>query len=92
MQLPAINESWSIERKSTGMTRRFNFDSYDETRRFLDDLADLSERVGYYPNLNFNRTQVNVSIESESGDLSAKEYEFAAQTDALFEANLIQGD
>lgn len=83
MQLPTINESWSIERNTTGMTRRFSFDSYSDTRRFLDDLADLSEQTGYYPNLNFNRTQVNVSIEAGSDELGSKEYAFAAETDAL---------
>ena len=83
MQLPTIHESWNVERNANALARSFSFDSYSETRHFLDELADLSERVGYYPNLNFNRTQVNVSIETDSKELGKKEYAFAAETDTL---------
>lgn len=44
---------------------RFDFGSYGEARRFLDKLAELSKRVGYYPNINFGKTYVNVSIDAE---------------------------
>ena len=83
MQYPAIDQAWDVQKNTKGMTRRFDFESYNETRRFLDDLAGLSERSGYYPNLNFTRTHVNVSIESEADALQEKDYEFAAETDAL---------
>ncbi|MCB1756136.1 MAG: 4a-hydroxytetrahydrobiopterin dehydratase [Gammaproteobacteria bacterium] len=90
MHYPTIDACWMIERNATGLTRRFEFASYSDTRRFLDELADLSERTGYYPNLNFNRTLVNVSIESDKGKLRLTDYEFAAQTDALLAENLSQ--
>lgn len=44
---------------------RFEFASYAATRDFLDLLADLSKRDGYYPNINFGKTYVNVSIDAE---------------------------
>ena len=44
---------------------RFEFGSYGETRHFLDLLADLSKREDYYPNINFGKTYVNVSIDAE---------------------------
>ena len=44
---------------------RFEFGSYGETRQFLDLLADLSKREDYYPNINFGKTYVNVSIDAE---------------------------
>lgn len=44
---------------------RFDFGSYVEARRFLDQLAELSKRDGYYPNINFGKTYVNVSIDAE---------------------------
>lgn len=43
--------------------RRFEFDSYAGTRQFLDRLADLSERSGFYPNLDFGTTYVQIGIE-----------------------------
>lgn len=44
---------------------RFEFMSYDETRRFLNQLADLSKRENFYPNMNFGKTYVNISIDAE---------------------------
>lgn len=89
MQYPTINDAWGIQKNMKGMTRRFDFESYSDTRRFLDDLADLSERSDYYPNLNFTRTHVNVNIESEK--LDAQDYAFAAKADALLQCAQIQG-
>ena len=69
---------------------RFEFASYDETRRFLDRLADLSKRENFYPNINFGKTYVNISIDAEGhAALGSKEDAFieemkayAAQTKA----------
>ncbi|ARU30772.1 hypothetical protein CAP31_03150 [Sulfuriferula sp. AH1] len=47
------------------LNQRFDFASYAETRRFLDQLADLSKREDYYPNINFGKTYANVSIDGE---------------------------
>lgn len=47
------------------LTRRFEFANYAETRQFMDQLADLSKREGYYPDINFGKTYANVSIDSE---------------------------
>ena len=55
---------------------RFDFGSYGEARRFLDQLADLSKRDSYYPNINFGKTYVNVSIDAE-GQMELGEREAA---------------
>lgn len=47
------------------LNQRFDFASYAETRQFLDQLADLSKREDYYPNINFGKTYANVSIDGE---------------------------
>ncbi len=44
---------------------RFEFGSYGETRQFLDRLSDLSKRENFYPNINFAKTYVNVSMDAE---------------------------
>lgn len=92
MQNTSLDESWTETPRAASLTRRFEFESYSSTRTFLDKLADLSEKLGYYPNLNFNRTQVNVTIESESGEVGEKEYAFAEQTQALFDTQSLPGD
>lgn len=77
------SENWLIRKRPGIMTRRYDFASYGETRQFLDDLSALSERVGYYPDLNFGKTHVNVSVASQGDDLGETEYEFSAEVDSL---------
>lgn len=43
--------------------QRFDFGSYGQTRHFLDQLADLSKREEYYPDVSFGKTYVNISID-----------------------------
>lgn len=74
---------WQARQKPPLLTRRFDFSDYARTRLFLDDLAELSKRTGYYPDLNFGKTHVSVSISSESENLGEDEYSFATQTDQL---------
>lgn len=79
-----IPAEWRFQKRPLGMTRSFTFEEYDHTRQFLDDLSDLSEKTGYYPNINFTRTQVNLSIESESDALGDTELNFATATNDLY--------
>ena len=62
---------------------RFEFASYGETRHFLDQLADLSKREDYYPNVSFGKTYVNVSIDAEGQtELGAREAAFVEEMKA----------
>ncbi|MHB1300659.1 MAG: 4a-hydroxytetrahydrobiopterin dehydratase [Burkholderiales bacterium] len=72
-----MSNGW--ETSQSFMTRRYEFASYPETRAFLDRLAEYSKERGYYPDLNFGKNHVNVSITSENPDRSA----FAVGVDAL---------
>lgn len=63
---------------------RFEFESYAKTREFLDKLADFSKRENFYPNINFAKTYVNVSIDDEGQtELGAREATFIAEMKAL---------
>jgi len=56
-------EGWELQKRPLAWNRRLDFADYGETRDFLDRLAERSEACGYYPNLNFARTYVVVSIQ-----------------------------
>lgn len=80
----APDPEWKVQERPPLMTRRYEFESYAETRAFLDMLADASEHCGYYPDLNFGRTHVVVSITPlEAKELTQAEYDFAAESDTL---------
>jgi pterin-4a-carbinolamine dehydratase len=74
---------WQVQAKPPVMTRRYDFPDYAATRGFLDGLAKLSEKSGYYPDLNFAKTHVSVSVAAREATLGADDYAFADQVDAL---------
>jgi pterin-4a-carbinolamine dehydratase len=80
LELP---KTWQVQQRPPLMTRRYDFASYAETRKFLDDLARLSDQTGYFPDLNFGKTYVNISVAPRDEALGEAERAFAAQADAL---------
>ena len=83
MEQQGISPAWQVQQKPPLLSRRFDFSSYAGTRRFLDGLAVLSERRGYYPDLNFGKNHVNVSIAARDDTLGDSEFGFASQADEL---------
>lgn len=79
----ALASGWQVHQRPAQLTRRLDFSSYSETRAFLDRLAELSERTDLFPNLNFGRTHVSVSIAARNEALTQEEVDFALQVDAL---------
>ena len=79
-----LGTEWQEQQRPPMLSRRFEFASYAETRRFLDLLAELSERTGNYPDLNFGRQHVNVNVNSAAAELGEADYRFAGEVDALF--------
>ncbi|MBU2759096.1 hypothetical protein HAP95_02735 [Acidithiobacillus sp. RW2] len=71
-------EGWEIQRRPLGWSKRFEFADYAQTRQFLDLLTGVSEKLGYYPNLNFAKTYVVVAIQFEGDAVEPERAEFAA--------------
>lgn len=74
---------WQVQSKPPVMTRRFDFPDYATTRAFLDGLSKLSEKSGYYPDLNFAKTHVSVTVSARDAALGEEDYRFASRVDAL---------
>jgi pterin-4a-carbinolamine dehydratase len=74
---------WQAQQRPTLLTRRFEFGSYAETRAWLDALAVWSERSGVYPDLNFGRTYVNVTLSPQGPVLTPDDLRLAAEVTAL---------
>ena len=72
-----------LPRKAT-LNWRFEFGSYGETRHFLDQLADLSKRENFYPNINFGKTYTNISIDGDGQtELGMREAAFVQAMEAF---------
>lgn len=78
---------WQVQTKPPVMSRRFDFSDYATTRGFLDRLETLSKETGQYPDLNFAKTHVNVSVSArdsaKDAALGPEDYAFAARVEAL---------
>ncbi|WP_308388240.1 hypothetical protein [Acidithiobacillus sp. AMEEHan] len=70
-------EGWEEQRKPRSWNRRFSFADYAATRAFLDQLAALSEEFAYYPNLNFARTYVVVSMQFPDDEIDPQMARYA---------------
>ncbi|MET0027994.1 MAG: pterin-4-alpha-carbinolamine dehydratase [Candidatus Thiodiazotropha sp.] len=79
------NQQWRERPRPTRLERRYEFESYDALRNFLDDAADLSDREGLYPDMGFARDYVNITIYPEEGSvqLTDKQHRFARLLDDL---------
>ncbi len=77
---------WRHTEKPPKIERRFGFDTYSETRSFLDRLAELSKQDNYFPDLSFGRTHVHVTIFArDEKSIGAVDLAFAQRAGALVE-------
>ena len=78
---------WQERKRPLCLECRFEFDSYDATRDFLDKLGEHSEATQQFPDISFGSTYVNITIRPEEdaadAQLSDAERALAAAIDAL---------
>ena len=82
-------QKWQERNRPLRLEKRYEFDSYDSLRTFLDEAADLSEEKGLYPDIGFSRNHASFTIHAEEGveTLSEQQREFAVLLDTLNTAN-----
>lgn len=83
-QVASQAPGWQYVEKPPKLDRRFGFNSYAETKAFLDRLAELSKQDDYYPDLSFGRTHVHVTINArDQSAIRAADVSFASRAAAL---------
>lgn len=78
-------QDWQERSRPVRLEKRYEFESYDDLRAFLDDAAGLSEQAGLFPDIGFGKTYANFTIHLEEGstELTDTQREFAASLDRL---------
>ncbi len=78
---------WQKRTRPFRLERRFEFETYSETREFLERLGDHTEAAKRYPDISFGRTYVNITlrpeVDDEAVELTESDYQFAAEIDGL---------
>lgn len=83
-------ENWTMRNRPARLERRIEFDNYELTREFLELTAEFSEKEGYYPDMNFGRTHVSMTIHGNGEDgLGESQLSFAKKINEFAPANKI---
>ena len=80
-----MNERWKQKKKPVSLDTRFDFDDYDRLRTFLDEVAEVSEKLDHHANISFARSHVSIIIYSSSDELNDLDIALADGIDACFE-------
>ena len=80
-------EGWRQKNRPECLEKRYEFESYEKTRDFLDALGDFSEKVSRFPDISFGKTYANITIRplenDEKEEISKFDHDFANQIDLL---------
>ena len=80
-------DQWHERKRPVCLERRYEFETYDDTRNFLDKLGDHSEATQRFPDISFGRTYVNITIrpddDAPDASLSEADRALATEIDAL---------
>ncbi len=80
-----MNERWKAKKKPAALDARFEFESFETLRAFLDKVAEESERLDHHPNISFGRDRVSIIIYSTTEDLTDIDYQLAKEIDKSYD-------
>ena len=82
-------DKWEIRSRPNRLERRFEFDSYDKTRDFLDRLGSHSEARNRFPDISFGKHYVNITlrplIDDQEAQLQDEDYQLTKEIDELID-------
>ena len=80
-------EGWRQKNRPECLEKRYEFESYEKTRDFLDALGDFSEKSSRFPDISFGKNYANITIrpseDNEKEEISKLDHDFATQIDLL---------
>lgn len=84
-------DNWVQRKLPDRFERRIDFENYELTREFLDLAADVSEKEGFYPDINFGKHHVNMTIYVSDKDagLEQEQLRFATLVNSIAPLNKV---
>ena len=80
-------EGWRQKNRPECLEKRFEFQSYEETRDFLDALGEFCEKVNRFPDISFGKTYANITIRpsenNEKEEITKVDHDFSTKIDLL---------
>ena len=82
-------QGWRQKKRPECLEKRFEFQSYEKNRDFLDALGDFCEQANRFPDISFGKTYANITIrpseDNEKVEISNDDHDFASKIDSLYE-------
>ena len=75
---------WEERESPLRIERRFEFDNYQQSSRFMKEIDSLCKENKIYPNISFGTKFVSITIFSELEKISVKEKEFTVKINEKF--------
>ena len=80
-------EGWRQKKRPERLEKRFEFQSYEKNRDFLDSLGEYCEKVNRFPDISFGKTYANITIRPVENnvkeEISKGDHDFASEIDFL---------
>jgi len=80
-----MNERWKQKDKPASLEARFEFDSFENLRSFLDELAEHAESLDHHRNISFGRRHASVIIYAKDGSLGDVDFALVKGIDESFD-------
>ena len=75
---------WDERKSPLRLERRFEFDNYQQSSKFMKEIDYLCKENKIYPNISFGTKFVSITIFSDLEEISLKEREFAVKINEKF--------
>lgn len=68
-----MGHNWQERKRPIRLERKYIFADYETLRDYLDQAADISEKLDLYPDMGFGKDYVNITIHADEDDGELKE-------------------
>ena len=75
---------WNRRESPLRIEKRFEFEQYSKTSKFMEKIEKLCKEKDIYPNISFGKNFVSLSIFLEKKEISDKEKDFSMDIDKFY--------
>ena len=75
---------WDEKKSPLRLERRFEFDNYQQSSKFMKEIDSLCKENKIYPNISFGTKFVSITILPDIEEISVEEREFTAKINEKF--------
>ena len=75
---------WNKRESPLRIEKRFEFEQYSKTSKFMGKIEKLCKERDIYPNISFGKNFVSLSVFLDSKEISDREKDFSKDIDNLY--------